>query len=218
MIKVLHAISTATHAKKAEAKGVDGVVCEGYEGGGHEALTELTTFTMVPMVADEVTIPILAAGGIADGRGLAAALALGADGVYMGTRFIATQECDAHPRVKEAVIQGRDTCAVSLNKWMVAARDLRNSFTQRFSELREGSAPIHEVLELMKDHSMHDALVRGDIEEGELPCGQSAGLTKYMVSAGDVVRSVVAELATVMASTLEKTEALSVSGVDHLTR
>jgi len=217
-LKVIHAISTATHARKAEEKGVDGVVCEGYEGGGHKALTELTTMTMIPMVADVVKIPIIAAGGIADARGLAAALALGADGVYMGTRFIATKECDAHPRVKEAVIRGYDACTVSINKWMVAGRDLSNSFTQRFSELRQGGAPVEDVLQLMKYHTMYDALVQGDVEQGELPCGQNAGLIKELLSAGDVVRNVVAEAASVMASALAKIEAISVSEVDRLSR
>jgi NAD(P)H-dependent flavin oxidoreductase YrpB (nitropropane dioxygenase family) len=197
-VKVLHAISTATHAKKAEEMGVDGIICEGYEGGGHKALTELTTMTMIPMVSDVVKIPIVAAGGIADARGLVAALVLGADGVYMGTRFIATKECDAHPKVKEAVIHGYDTCTVSVNKWMMTARDLRNSFTQKFSEMRESAAPIEDILQFMKDHSMYDALIQGDIDLGELPCGQIAGIITELESAGDVVRNIVAELPTVI--------------------
>ena len=197
-VKVLHAVSTATQARKAEELGVDGVVCEGYEGGGHKALTELTTMTMIPMTADVVKIPVIAAGGIADARGVVAALALGADGIYMGTRFIATKECDAHPKVKEAVIKGYDACTVSVNKWMVAGRDLRNSFTQKFSEMREANAPMEEMLQFMKDHTMYDALVQGDIEEGELPCSQNAGIITEMLSAVDVVRSIVAELPLVM--------------------
>ncbi|MFC2027876.1 NAD(P)H-dependent flavin oxidoreductase [Chloroflexota bacterium] len=206
-VKVLHAVSTASQAKKAEELGVDGVVCEGYEGGGHKALTELTTMTMIPMTADAVKIPVIAAGGIADARGVVAALALGADGVYMGTRFIATKECDAHPKVKEAVIQGYDACTVSVNKWMVAGRDLRNSFTQKFSEMREGNAPMEEILQLMKDHTMYDALVQGDIEEGELPCSQNAGIITELMSAGDAVRNVVDELGSVMNALESKIEA-----------
>jgi NAD(P)H-dependent flavin oxidoreductase YrpB (nitropropane dioxygenase family) len=203
-VTVLHAISTPVHAKKAEDVGVDGVVCEGYEGGGHKALTELTTMTMIPMVADVVTIPIVAAGGIADARGFAAALALGADGVYMGTRFIATKECDAHPSVKEAVVRGRDACTVSVNKWMVTGRDLKNSFTQKFSEMREVGARMEDLLQFMTDHTMYDALIQGDIEHGELPCGQNAGLIHELVSAADVVRSTVVGVAAVMAAVRAK--------------
>ena len=140
------------------------------------------------------------------GSALQAALALGADGVYMGTRFIATKECDAHPNVKEAVIRGQDVCTVSINKWMVMGRDLRNSCTQKFSELRDGGAAAETVLKLMKDHTMYDALVRGDIEQGELPCGQHAGLIKELLSAADVVRNMVADVGAVMASALAKVD------------
>jgi enoyl-[acyl-carrier protein] reductase II len=193
-VKVLHAISTAAHAIKAEDTGVDGIICEGYEGGGHKALTELTTMTMIPMARDTVKIPIVAAGGIADARGFVAALSLGADGVYMGTRFIATKECDAHPKVKEAVIHGFDTCTVSINKWMMVGRDLRNSFTQQFSEMRESAAPIENLLQFMKEHTIYDALIQGDIDLGELPCGQIAAIITELESAGDVVRNIIAEL------------------------
>jgi len=193
-IKVLHAVSTANQAQKAEGLGVDAIVCEGYEGGGHKAITELTTMTMIPMTADVVNIPIIAAGGIADARGMVAALALGADGAYIGTRFIATHECDAHLKVKQAVMEARDACTVSVNKWMVVGRDLRNSFTQKFSEMREGSAPMEEILQYMKDHTMYDALVQGDIEEGELPCGQDAGIITGLTSAADVIQRIIADL------------------------
>lgn len=197
-IKVLHAVSTAGHAKKSEDKGVDAVICEGYEGGGHKATTELTTMAMIPMAADMVKIPIIAAGGIADARGMIAALALGADAVYVGTRFIATHECDAHPKVKEAVIQGTDVCTVSVKKWIVAARDLKNAFTQKFTEMQEGGAPMEEILQFMETHTMYQALVQGDTEEGELPCGQNAGIINGLTSAAEVVKRMVAEIPSVI--------------------
>jgi len=197
-VKVLHAVSTPYQAKKAEQMGVDGVICEGFEGGGHKALTELTTMTMIPMVADAVKIPIIAAGGIADARGLVAALALGADGVYMGTRFIATKECDAHPRVKEAVVRCDDACTVSLNKGMMFGRDLRNSFTQKWIKMMEEKAPLDALLRFLQEHPMYDALVKGEIDQAELPCGQDAGMIKDIVSAGDVVRSLMDEALSVM--------------------
>jgi enoyl-[acyl-carrier protein] reductase II len=191
-VKVLHAVSTASHAKKAEDVGVDAVVCEGFEGGGHKALTELTTMTMIPMVADAVQIPIIAAGGIADARGMVAALALGADGVYVGTRFIATRECDAHPKVKDAVVQGLDACTVSVKKWIVTGRDLKNSFTRRFSEIQEAGAATEELLQFLGEHTMYQGLVQGDTEEGELPCGQNAGMIDSIASAADIIADMVA--------------------------
>ncbi len=203
-IKVLHAVSTAGQAKKAEEMGVDGVVCEGYEGGGHKAITELTTMTMIPMTADIVNIPIIAAGGVADSRGLLAALALGADGVYIGTRFIATNECDAHPKVKQAVVDGRDVCTVSVRKWVVAGRDLRNSFTHTYNEMQEKCSATEELLKFLGEHTMYRALVQGDIEQGELPCGQNAGIITELMSASEVVQNLIAELPSVMETVRSK--------------
>lgn len=197
-VKVLHAVSTPSQARKAEGAGVDAVICEGYEGGGHKAITELGTMTLVPMTADVVAIPILAAGGIADARGLAAALALGADGVYIGTRFIATRECDAHPAVKQAVLDAQDAATVSLRKWTVAARDLRNAFTREYSMMQESGASMEVLLQFLAGHTMYQALVQGDIEQGELPCGQNAAMIGSMDSAADVVRSIMQELPAVI--------------------
>jgi enoyl-[acyl-carrier protein] reductase II len=197
-VKVMHAVSTPGHANKAQDMGVDAVICEGYEGGGHKALTELTTLTMIPMAADLVNIPIIAAGGIADARGMIAALALGADGVYVGTRFIATHECDAHPKVKEAVIQGSDACTVSLNKWIVAARDLKNAFTIKYFEMQQKGASPQEIVQFLSEHTMYMGLIEGDTEEGELPCGQNAGIIHGLKRAADVVESLVAGTPLVM--------------------
>ncbi len=204
-VKVLHAVSTPSQARKAEQAGVDAVICEGYEGGGHKAITELATMTMVPMTADVVSIPILAAGGIADARGLVAALALGADGAYVGTRFIATRECDAHPGVKQAVLEARDAATVSLRKWTVAARDLRNAFTQEFSRMQESGASMEALLQFLAEHTMYQALVQGDIEQGELPCGQNAAMIGSVASAAEVVRSIVEGLPAVMRQIQAKT-------------
>lgn len=193
-VKVLHAVSTASQARKAEQAGVDAVICEGYEGGGHKALTELTTIVMIPLVADTVKIPILAAGGIADARGLVAAMALGADGVYMGTRFMATHESDAHPRVKQAIIESRDACTVTVNKWLVCGRDLRNSFTKKYTEMIAQGASVEGVFQ----QPMYHALVKGEVEEGEIPCGQDAGLVSNMMSAAEVVENIIREIQPVM--------------------
>jgi enoyl-[acyl-carrier protein] reductase II len=190
-VRVLHAVSTAGQARKAEQAGVDAVICEGYEGGGYKALTELSTMTLIPMTADAVKIVVVAAGGIADARGMAAALALGADGVCVGTRFIATHECDAHPKVKQALIEARDTATVSLKKWVVAGRVLKNSYAQKYLQMQESKASMEELVRFLSEHTLHQALVEGDIEEGELPCGQNAATIASIVSAAEVVRSLV---------------------------
>jgi NAD(P)H-dependent flavin oxidoreductase YrpB (nitropropane dioxygenase family) len=197
-VKVLHAVSTAAQAKKAEDAGVDAVICEGYEGGGHKALTELTTMVLVPMVASAVSIPIIAGGGICDARGLVAALALGADGVYMGTRFIATHESDAHPKVKRAIIDAQDACTVSIRKWIVYGRDLKNAFTERYLEMQHRGASDEELLRFLDEHSMYRALVQGDVQEGELPCGQDAGMIDEVLYAAEVIKKMVAQLMPVL--------------------
>ena len=197
-VKVLHAVSTAGQAKKAEAVGVDAVICEGYEGGGHKALTGLTTLVLVPMAADAVNIPVVAGGGIADARGMVAALALGADGIYMGTRFLATLECDAHPKVKEATINSGDTSTMSINKWVMEARDLQNNFTKKFLEMRTAEASSEELLEFMNQHSMYQALVLGDASDSEIPCGENAGLINRVISANEVVSSIINNIPSIM--------------------
>ncbi len=190
-IKVLHAISTVRHAQKAEEVGVDGVICEGYEAGGHKGFTELTTFVLVPMVADAVRIPVVAGGGIGDARGLVAALVLGADGVYMGTRFMATLESDSHPQVKEAIVRASDACTVSVPKDIMLARDLRNQFTQKYLEIKAAGAPQKELGDFLNEHSQYHAQVLGDCDGAEVCCGQVAGLIERVVSAAEAIQGIV---------------------------
>jgi len=189
-IKVLHAISTASHARKAEQTGVDAVICEGYEAGGHKGFTELTTFTLIPMVADTVKIPIVAGGGVADARGVLAALALGADGVYIGTRFMVTLESDAHERIKEAVVRGEDACTVSLPKEKMMGRDLKNLFTQKYLEMKETGASPQELRDYLNNHSPYNAIVLGDSEGSEVHSGQVAGLIRSVESAAEVIQDI----------------------------
>jgi NAD(P)H-dependent flavin oxidoreductase YrpB (nitropropane dioxygenase family) len=189
-IKVLHAISTLTHAKKAEGVGVDAVICEGYEGGGHKGFTELTTFVLVPMVARAVKVPVVAGGGIADAKGVLAALALGADGVYMGTRFMASRESDSHEHVKEAVVRAEDVCTISIPKGMLS-RDLKNSFTQKYLEMREAGVSPKELNDFLSEFSQYRSQVLGDAEGSEMACGQVAGLITSVISAAEIIQGVV---------------------------
>ena len=189
-IKVLHAVSTVRHARKAKELGVDAVICEGFEAGGHKGFTELTTLTLIPMIADAITIPLIAGGGIADARGVLAALALGADAVYMGTRFMVTRESDSHPRVKEAVVKGEDACTVSIPKDMMLGRDLRNTFTKKYLEMKAAGASSEELNNYINEHSPYHAQVLGDSEGAELHCGQGGSLITDVESAAEVIQGI----------------------------
>ena len=193
-IKVLHAISTARHARKAEKAGVDAVICEGYEAGGHKGFTELTTFVLTPMVADAVSIPVITGGGIGGARGVLAALVLGADGIYMGTRFMATQESDSHIHVKEAIVSGEDVCTVSVPKDHMLARDLINNFTKEYLRLKKGGVESGDVNNYLDQHSQYRSQHLGEADVAEICCGQVAGLITEVKNAGDVMNDVVESL------------------------
>jgi len=188
--KVLHAVSTAQHAKKAESVGVDAVICEGFEAGGHKGFTELTTFVLTPMVADAVDIPVITGGGIGDIRGVMAALALGADGIYMGTRFMVTQESESHDRVKEAIARSVDACTVSLPKDFMLARDLTNDFTKTYMTMKMAGAAPEELRNYIEEHSQYRGQHLGDAAEGEICCGQVAGLITEVHSAKEVLAQI----------------------------
>ncbi len=189
-VTVLHAISTARHATKAEAAGVDAVICEGFEAGGHKGFTELTTFVLTPMVADAVSIPVVAGGGIGDARGMLAAMMLGADGIYMGTRFMATQESHSHPEVKEALVQANDVCTVSLPKDFMLARDLKNNFTQKYLDKKQSGATPEALGLYLSEHSQYHSQFLGESDQAEICCGQVAGLISEINSAEEVLKGV----------------------------
>jgi enoyl-[acyl-carrier protein] reductase II len=193
-IKVLHAISTARHAQKAQKAGVDAVICEGFEAGGHKGFTELTTFALTPMVADAVQIPVITGGGIGDSRGVLAALALGADGIYMGSRFMVTQESESHDKVKQAVVNANDVCTVSVPKTFMLARDLQNSFTERFKQLQQSGASTEQLKQYLEEHSPYQAQHLGEAGEAEIHCGQVAGLIHDIPSATELIESIIADL------------------------
>jgi enoyl-[acyl-carrier protein] reductase II len=193
-IKVLHAVSTARHAQKAQEAGVDAVICEGFEAGGHKGFTELTTFVLTPMVADAVEIPVITGGGIADSRGVLAALALGADGIYMGSRFMVTQESESHDNVKQAVVHANDVCTVSIPKAFMLARDLQNTFTEKFKELQESGASKEQLSQYLEEHSQHRAQHLGMAGDAEIHCGQVAGLIADIPPAATLIESIIVDL------------------------
>ena len=199
-IKVLHVVASCRHAAGAEKAGVDAVIAEGYEAGGHDGMDELPTFVLVPQVVDAVKVPVVAAGGIADARGFVAALALGAEGVQIGTRFIATTECCAHPAFKQAVIEALDTSTTVTGRKIGPTRGIKNGFTAKLTEMELSGASAEQLEEYIGLGRSPAGQLRGDLQEGELYCGAIAGLVTEIVSAGEVVRSIVEGAERVLAS------------------
>jgi len=190
-IKVMPVVASVALARRLERLGADALVVEGVESGGH--VGEMTTMCIVPMVADEVKIPIIAAGGIADGRGVAAALALGAQGAQLGTRFICAQEANVHPAYQEKVIKTRDratvVCGVSTGH---PVRAIQNSFTREYLKTEKDGAD-KEVLMRLGSGRYPLAAVEGDIENGSILAGQISGLVKKMQSSSEIVEEIMAE-------------------------
>lgn len=203
-IKVLHAISTSKHAKKAEEAGVDAVICEGFEAGGHKGFTELTTMVLTPMVADAVKIPVIAGGGIGDARGVLAALALGADAVYLGTRFMVTKESESHRQVKEAIVRAEDVCTVSVPKDFMVARDLQNTFTRTYLEMKKSGAPDSDLKAYLNEHSQYPGQHLGDADNSEICCGQVAGLINDVPSAADIIAEIIGNFSAVLENVKRK--------------
>jgi enoyl-[acyl-carrier protein] reductase II len=199
-IKVLHLVASVRHARGAEGRGVDAVIAEGYEAGGHNGLDELPTFVLVPQVVDAVSIPVVAAGGIADARGFVAALALGAEGVQMGTRFVATHECIAHQKVKEAIVNAIDTGTVISGRKLGPTRGLKNELTEKILEMESRGASAEELQAFIGPGRARLGKLEGNMAEGEAYCGAIAGLIKEIVSAGEVVRSIMENADAVLAS------------------
>ena len=193
-IKVMHAISTVRHGIKAQEAGVDAVVCEGFEAGGHKGFTELTTFVLTPMVADAVSIPVVAGGGIGDARGVLAALVLGADGIYMGTRFMVTRESESHTNVKEAIVRSQDVCTVSVPKDFMLARDLANHFTRQYVDMKNAGASAEALNNYLNQRGQYQSQFLGEAEEAEICCGQVAGLINEVPGAGEVMSDIIGNI------------------------
>lgn len=188
---VLHVVSSVKQARKAETSGVDGVIAEGIEAGAHNGSDELPLFALIPQVVDVVSIPVIAAGGIAEVRGVVAAFALGAEGVQLGTRFVAVDENPAHLNYKQAIVDARDTDTVITTRSIVPTRSLKTKFTNTILELERSGASAGDISEFIGYRSNRTAQIEGDLNGGEAYCGASAGLIKEILPAGDVVRQLV---------------------------
>jgi enoyl-[acyl-carrier protein] reductase II len=184
-IKVIPVVSAVALAKRLERSGVDAVIAEGLESGGH--VGEITSMVLIPQITDAVKIPVIAAGGIADGRGIAAAFALGAEAVQMGTRFILAKECHAHQNYKQAVLKARDRDTVMTGlKTGHPVRVIRNKLTKEYIE-REFSGATVEELEEMGKGRLRLSAIDGDITEGSVMAGQVSGLLKLEQTAGEII-------------------------------
>jgi len=195
--KVMALIGTAKQAKAVERSGVDAVIASGHEGGGH--VGRIGTILLVPRVVDAVSIPVVAAGGLADGRGLVAALALGAVGVWMGTRFIATAEARGHDNYKRRITEiDEDATVVTRAHSGKPNRMIRNEFTRSWEGREVDIKPYPLQLREVGEPASHRGRIAGDVAHGVLPCGQSAALIEHIEPAGDVVESIAREAARVL--------------------
>jgi enoyl-[acyl-carrier protein] reductase II len=187
--KWLHVVASVEHAQKAEAAGVDALVVDGAEAGGHPPPNQVGTLVLVRRVVRATKLPVVASGGVADGAGIAALLALGAEAVQLGTRFIATPEASVHENYKRAVLAAEvhDTCLVG--PAALPIRQLKNAFTQKFQ-----AAPAQEREALFKESSLKKAALEGDVEWGKVEAGQSAGLVDDILPAADIMKRLVQEL------------------------
>ncbi len=192
-VKVAHVVPSVRFALKAEAAGVDAIVAEGTEAGGHNGFEEITTFCLVPQVVDAVSVPVIAAGGIADARGLVAALSLGAEGVQMGTRFALTQESAAHVQYKEKGIGAAETDTLLFGRKVGPIRAYKNAFVRRVWEAEFSGASPEQIRQLIGRGRAKQGIHDGDTEEGDLEMGQIAGLISDLPSAGQIVRKITAE-------------------------
>jgi enoyl-[acyl-carrier protein] reductase II len=192
-ITVVHVVSSSKFAKKAEAAGCDAVVAEGFEAGGHNGREETTTMVLVPAVAEAVKIPVIAAGGIATGRQMLAAMVLGASGVQVGTRFVATEEASCHSAFKQAIIESREGDTLLSMKKLVPVRLLKNDFFHRIYEAELQGASAEELKELLGRARAKKGMFEGDLKEGELEIGQVSALIKNIKPASLVVKEMMEE-------------------------
>jgi len=192
-IVVVHVVSSVKFALKAQEAGVDAIVAEGFEAGGHNGREETTTFCLIPMVAEAVKIPVIAAGGIATGRGMLAAMVLGADGVQIGSRFVTATESSAHKNFKNAVVQAQDGDTLLTLKELTPVRLLKNPFFSQVQSAYENEASPAQLEELLGRGRAKKGMFEGDLDEGELEIGQVAGLIHGIKSAEEIVIEIITE-------------------------
>ncbi|EIA09067.1 NAD(P)H-dependent flavin oxidoreductase [Flavobacterium frigoris] len=192
-ITVVHVVSSTVFALKAQAAGVDAIVAEGFEAGGHNGRDETTTFTLIPMVKQQIQIPVIAAGGIADGRGMLAAMVLGADGVQVGSRFAASTESSAHENFKKTIIEVQEGGTQLTLKELAPVRLIKNKFYQDLQDLYEKCPTKEELVTFLGRARAKRGMFEGDLIEGELEIGQIAGLIHQIKSTEEIIVEMMAD-------------------------
>src|SRR5690554_5289983 len=192
-ITVVHVVSSVKFALKAQEAGVDAIVAEGFEAGGHNGREETTTFTLIPMVKEYLNIPLIAAGGIATGRGMLAAMVLGADGVQVGSRFVASEESSAHRAFKEKVVASKEGDTHLTLKELAPVRMLKNKFFESIIQLYSTNPTKEDLIEHLGRARAKKGMFEGDLDEGELEIGQIAGLIHDIKPAAQIIKDMVQE-------------------------
>ena len=190
-IKVAHVIANKKFAIKCVEAGVDAIVAEGFEAGGHNGADEITTMCLIPMIADAVNIPLIAAGGISSGKSMFAAMVLGADGVQMGSRFVASEECSAHINFKHKVVAANEGETVLTLKELTAVRLIKNGFYDEIQKAYKRNATHEELKELLGRGRAKKGMFEGDLIEGELEIGQVSAMIKEIKPVADIISQIV---------------------------
>jgi enoyl-[acyl-carrier protein] reductase II len=192
-ITVVHVVSNVKFAVKSVEAGVDAIVAEGFEAGGHNGREETTTMVLIPMIRKAVSIPVIAAGGIASGRQMLAAMALGADGVQIGSRFVASDESSAHDHFKKAVISTNEGDTLLTMKQLVPVRLIKNKFFKKIEEAELHGATPEELKQILGRARAKKGMFEGDMEEGELEIGQASAMIREIKPAAEIVKEILEE-------------------------
>lgn len=190
-ITVVHVVSSSKFALKAQEAGVDAIVAEGFEAGGHNGREETTTFTLIPMVKEQISIPLIAAGGIATGSGMLAAMVLGADGVQIGSRFAASAESSSHENFKKRIVDTKEGDTQLTLKELAPVRLIKNKFYQDLQDLYARCATVEELKILLGRARAKKGMFEGDLDEGELEIGQVAGLIHDIKSVEEIITEII---------------------------
>jgi enoyl-[acyl-carrier protein] reductase II len=192
-ITVVHVVSSVKFALKAQEAGVDAVVAEGFEAGGHNGRDETTTLTLIPMVAEQIKIPLIAAGGIATGKAMLACMVLGANGVQIGSRFVASTESSAHQAFKQVVVDAKEGDTQLTLKELAPVRLIKNKFYNDVQELYKTSPTVDDLIQLLGRARSKKGMFEGDLVEGELEIGQIAGLINDIKPVAEIVEEIISE-------------------------
>ncbi len=193
-VKVMHKVARVKNAKTVERLGVDAVTIVGFEAAGHPGMDDVTSLVLIPLTVDAVKIPVIAGGGIGDARGFVAALALGAEGVLMGTRFMASKECPIHPKIGQWLLNARETDTLIIERSIKnAARVMKTQFSQRALEMEEKGATLEELLPMISGDRSKRSYISGDVNDGAIACGQVVGLIHDLPAVREIIDGIINE-------------------------